>query len=95
MLSSVAKSAGGDEPRRLQENHDVSRKSLDSQMASMLNSEKDQITAYAGSMIAIAERLWLNNRMPEFQYKKLKSLYASLPLLHDEIRSVMGTALES
>jgi len=79
---------------RLTEGYDITSTSPDGEMLMMLRREKDEVTAYAGEMIDIIQRLWLNNRMPEARYEELKALYQSLPKLHDEVRAAMEAARE-
>jgi hypothetical protein len=80
---------------RLTEGYDITSSSPDGEMLTMLRREKDEVTAYAGAMIDIAQRLWLNNRMSEARYEELKALYQSLPRIHDEVRAAMEQAKEA
>jgi RAB protein geranylgeranyltransferase component A len=80
---------------KLSEGKELSRDSSDYVMLQMLKREKDEVTAYAGNMVDVAQRLWLNNRLSEKRYEELKRLYKSVLAAHDELRVAMEAARES
>jgi hypothetical protein len=79
---------------KLSEGKELSRDSSDYVMLQMLKRDKDEITAYAGNMVDIAQRLWLNNRLSEKRYEELKRLYRTVLAAHDELRAHMESARE-
>lgn len=79
---------------KLSEGKELSRESSDYGMLQMLKRDKDEVTAYAGNMVDIAQRLWLNNRLSEKRYEELKRLYRTLIAAHDELRVRLETARE-
>jgi hypothetical protein len=79
---------------KLSEGKELSRDSPDYVMLQMLKRDKDEITAYAGNMVDVAQRLWLNNRLSEKRYEELKTLYKSVLAAHDKLRARMEAARE-
>jgi hypothetical protein len=79
---------------RLHEGRELSRESSDYVMLQTLKRDKDEATAYAGNMVDIAQRLWLNNRLPEKRYEELKTLYRTVLAVHDELLEKMEAARE-
>jgi hypothetical protein len=79
---------------RLHEGRELSRDSSDYVMLQTLKRDKDEITAYAGNMVDVAQRLWLNNRLSEKRYEELKALYRTVIATHDELRARMEAARE-
>jgi hypothetical protein len=79
---------------KLSEGKELSRDSSDYVMLQMLKRDKDEITAYAGNMVDVAQRLWLNNRLSEKRYEELKHLYRTVLAVHDELRAHMEAARE-
>jgi hypothetical protein len=79
---------------KLSEGKELSRDSSDYVMLQMLKRDKDEVTAYAGNMVDVAQRLWLNNRLSEKRYEELKTLYKSVLAAHDELRADMEAARE-
>jgi hypothetical protein len=79
---------------KLSEGKELSRDSSDYVMLQMLKRDKDEVTAYAGNMVDVAQRLWLNNRLSEKRYEELKRLYRTALAAHDELRAHMEAARE-
>jgi hypothetical protein len=79
---------------KLSEGKELSRDSSDYVILQMLKRDKDEVTAYAGNMVDVAQRLWLNNRIPETRYEELKALYRTVLSAHDQLRAAMESARE-
>ena len=79
---------------RLHEGRELSRDSSDYVMLQTLKRDKTEVTAYCGNMVDIAQRLWLNNRLPEERYDEFKALYRTVLAAHDELREKMEAARE-